>query len=120
MVARGRYVIIPLEKKKLFRREREESEITQIIIYQMEIQDEAAQREDVQRRLKLASILCFTFLAVEVVGGLISGSLAVLSDAAHLSSDLMSFLFALAAGRLASMPGSKDYVSLSLMCVLFF
>lgn len=73
-------------------------------------QNEAIQREDVQRRLKLASILCGIFFIAELVGGIMSGSLAVLSDAAHLASDLMSFLFAVAAGHLASLPGSKTYV----------
>mmetsp|Transcript_11968 Transcript_11968/g.29279 ORF Transcript_11968/g.29279 Transcript_11968/m.29279 type:complete len:457 (+) Transcript_11968:105-1475(+) len=74
------------------------------------VQDnEAIQREDVQRRLKLASVLCGIFLVAELVGGIMSGSLAVLSDAAHLASDLMSFLFAVAAGHLAALPGSKTY-----------
>ena len=84
----------------------------------MERQDEATQRKDVQRRLKLASLLCFIFLWAEVVGGLISGSLAVLSDAAaHLTSDLMSFLFAVAAGHLASMSGTTNYVSGIMSCL---
>lgn len=77
-------------------------------------QSEAIQREDVQRRLKLASILCGIFFIVELVGGIMSGSLAVLSDAAHLASDLMSFLFAVAAGHLAALPGSKTYVRVML------
>ena len=83
----------------------------------MKRQDEATQRKDVQRRLKLASLLCFIFLWAEVVGGLISGSLAVLSDAAHLTSDLMSFLFAVAAGHLASMSGTTNYVSGIMSCL---
>ena len=77
-------------------------------------QSEAIQREDVQRRLKLASILCGIFFIAELVGGIMSGSLAVLSDAAHLASDLMSFLFAVAAGHLAALPGSKTYVRVML------
>ena len=40
------------------------------------------QRQNVIRRLKIASLLCFTFFLVEVAGGLLSGSLAILSDAA--------------------------------------
>mmetsp|Transcript_18854 Transcript_18854/g.54573 ORF Transcript_18854/g.54573 Transcript_18854/m.54573 type:complete len:584 (-) Transcript_18854:70-1821(-) len=70
---------------------------------------EDAQREDVQRRLKIACFLCLIFLVSEIAGGLISGSLAVLSDAAHLFSDLMSFVFAVAAGHMASMPGNATY-----------
>ena len=69
--------------------------------------------DDVQRRLKLASVLCFIVLLSEVTGGYISGSLAVLSDAAHLFGDFMGFVFAVAATYMASMPGSENYVSVS-------
>lgn len=52
------------------------------------------QRQQVLRRLYTATFLCSCFIVVEVVGGLISGSLAVLSDAAHLFADLASFAVA--------------------------
>jgi len=39
---------------------------------------------DKKSRLMLAVILASIFFIVEVVGGLISNSLAILSDAAHL------------------------------------
>ena len=56
-------------------------------------QQEAAsqQQNQVIQRLYVASSLCAIFLIVEVVGGWIAGSLAVLSDAAHLFADLASF-----------------------------
>ncbi len=43
-------------------------------------------------------------LAVEAVGGVLTGSLAVLADAGHLLSDVGSIALALAATRLASRP----------------
>lgn len=61
----------------------------------------------VQRRLKIATVLCFTFLVVEVVGGYLSKSLAILSDAAHLLADLTAFIIALAASRIASLPATS-------------
>ena len=67
------------------------------------------QQEDVLRRLQLASFLCLIFLVSEVFGGMLAGSLAVLSDAAHLFSDLASFVFAVAAGHLAKMPGTATF-----------
>lgn len=67
------------------------------------------QRENVLRRLKVASFLCCTFFLVEVVGGILSGSLAILSDAAHLFSDLAAFLVAIAASHLASLPPNSDF-----------
>ena len=50
----------------------------------------------VMRKLKLATMLCCTFMIVEVIGGLLAGSLAVLSDAAHLLADLASFAASIA------------------------
>jgi len=48
-------------------------------------------------------------MVVEIAGGLISGSLAILSDAAHLFSDLASFVVAIAASHLASLPATSRY-----------
>lgn len=67
------------------------------------------QRAFVLRRLKIASFLCCTFFLVEVVGGLLAGSLAILSDAAHLFADLAAFVVAIAASHLASLPPSSDF-----------
>jgi cobalt-zinc-cadmium efflux system protein len=45
-------------------------------------------------------------LLAELVGGLVTGSLAVLADAGHLLSDVGSIVLALIAARLASLPAS--------------
>jgi cobalt-zinc-cadmium efflux system protein len=45
-------------------------------------------------------------LVAELVGGLLTGSLAVLADAGHLLSDVGSIVLALIAARLASLPAS--------------
>jgi cobalt-zinc-cadmium efflux system protein len=45
-------------------------------------------------------------LVAEVVGGLLTGSLALLADAGHLLSDVASIGLALLAARMAVMPGS--------------
>jgi len=45
-------------------------------------------------------------LLAEVVGGLLTGSLAVLADAGHLLSDVGSIVLALIAARLASLPAA--------------
>lgn len=59
------------------------------------------------RRL-LAIALCLTggFTVAEVVGGLLTGSLALLADAAHMFSDSLSLGVALFAGWLAARPVS--------------
>ena len=60
--------------------------------------------DDTIRRLTCASILCIIFIIVEITGGLLSSSLAILSDAAHLFADLASFIVAILAARLAKVP----------------
>uniref|UniRef100_A0A7S4HR36 Cation efflux protein cytoplasmic domain-containing protein n=1 Tax=Odontella aurita TaxID=265563 RepID=A0A7S4HR36_9STRA len=72
-------------------------------------ESDAIRRKSVLRKLTVASVLCATFLLVEVIGGLISGSLAILSDAAHLLADLASFCVAIAAAHLASLPASETH-----------
>jgi zinc transporter 2 len=67
------------------------------------------ERRQVLKRFQTATVLCLIFMVVEIVGGLIAGSLAVLSDAAHLSSDLASFAVAIAANYLASLPSSSKH-----------
>jgi zinc transporter 2 len=67
------------------------------------------EQQNVQKRLKIASVLCVTFICVEVIGGLIAGSLTVLSDAAHLLADLTAFGVALIASHLASRPASENH-----------
>jgi zinc transporter 2 len=66
-------------------------------------------RRQVLKRLQTATALCLIFMVVEVVGGLMAGSLAILSDAAHLSADLASFAVAIVANYLASLPGSLQH-----------
>ena len=56
--------------------------------------DEEHLRTLVLRRLYIATALCSMFLIVEVIGGWMAESLAILSDAAHLFADLASFAVA--------------------------
>lgn len=52
-----------------------------------------------ERKVLLAFLLTFGFMGVEVVGGLISGSLALLADAGHMLTDAMALALAYAAFR---------------------
>lgn len=51
--------------------------------------------------LRLALVLTFDFLMTEVVGGILTGSLAIISDAAHMFTDAAALAIALAAIRIA-------------------
>ena len=70
---------------------------------------EKLDNDPVLRKLKTATALCFAFMIVEVIGGLLSGSLAVLSDAAHLTADLASFAVAIVAAYLAARPSTEKH-----------
>lgn len=52
-----------------------------------------------ERRLLLSFILIFTFMIVEAVGGILSGSLALLADAGHMLTDAIALALAYAAFR---------------------
>lgn len=58
------------------------------------------------RALRTVLIITAAFLAVEVAGGLLSGSLALLADAGHLLTDVASLALSLVALRLAARPRS--------------
>lgn len=67
----------------------------------------APNRSTSKRALKIAVVLTTTFMVAEVIGGLISGSLALLADAAHMLSDSASLGIALGAIWLAERPATR-------------
>lgn len=62
----------------------------------------------VRRALVVALLLNTAFLAVEAVVGLVTGSLALLSDAAHMVSDVAALAVALGASWLAVRGSSRE------------
>lgn len=56
------------------------------------------------RRLALALSITALYFAAEVAGGILSNSLALLSDAAHMFTDVLALSMALVASRLAARP----------------
>ena len=62
-----------------------------------------------RRWLAAALALIVTFMAVEFVVGLIAGSLALISDAAHMLTDAAAIALALVAIRLAARPAQGGY-----------
>ena len=61
-----------------------------------------------KRSLTIALILITGFMLAEVVGGVVSGSLALLSDAGHMITDAMSLALALFAMNVAERPPSAE------------
>lgn len=56
---------------------------------------DAKERSASMRKLLIAVVLCVIFMTVEVVGGIKANSLAILTDAAHLLSDVAAFAISL-------------------------
>lgn len=57
-----------------------------------------------EKRLMMALVLTATFMVVEVIGGIITQSLALLSDAAHMFTDVTALAISLAAVRIGRRP----------------
>ncbi|KAJ8768324.1 hypothetical protein K2173_021477 [Erythroxylum novogranatense] len=57
--------------------------------------EDAKERSTSMRKLLIAVVLCLIFMTVEVVGGIKANSLAILTDAAHLLSDVAAFAISL-------------------------
>ncbi|KAF3576875.1 hypothetical protein DY000_02031943 [Brassica cretica] len=53
--------------------------------------DDAKERSASMRKLCFVVVLCILFMRIEVVGGINSNSLAILTDAAHLLTDVAAF-----------------------------
>ena len=66
---------------------------------------------DNERRIFLAMLLTGSFMVVEIVGGLISGSLALIADAGHMATDTAALALAWLAFRLSRRPAdaSRSY-----------
>lgn len=62
-----------------------------------------------KHRRKLVLVLCITFsvFAIQVVGAIISGSLALLADAGHMLTDATGVLIALIATFIAALPATS-------------
>nr|XP_014099396.1 zinc transporter 2 [Bactrocera oleae] len=60
--------------------------------------------QDAKFKIVLAITLCCVFMIVEFLGGYMAGSLAIMTDAAHLASDCISFVIGLVAIWLGGRP----------------
>ena len=62
---------------------------------------------DGRRRVAIAAVLTFAFMGVEIVGAVISGSLALLADAAHMLTDAGSLALAWLGYKFAERPADE-------------
>ncbi len=67
-----------------------------------------AGRKAVRRRLGIALLLALSILTIEIVGAIVSNSLALFADAGHVAGDASAILLALGAIWLAGRPGGRQ------------
>jgi zinc transporter 2 len=48
------------------------------------------------KKLWIVSVICLIFMIIEIIGGYLANSIAIMADAAHLLSDLLGFLISIA------------------------
>ena len=63
---------------------------------------------DSERRVRWALLLTAGFMAVEVVGGIVSGSLALIADAGHMLTDTAALTLAYVAFRISRRPATPN------------
>ncbi|XP_014324507.1 zinc transporter 4 [Xiphophorus maculatus] len=63
----------------------------------------------VMKRLIVAAILYLLFMTGEIIGGYVSNSLAIMTDAVHLLADVIGILFSLLALWLSTKPPTKRF-----------
>ena len=61
-----------------------------------------------RRRLWMALAIIVTFLVIEVIGGLLTGSLALLADAGHMLTDALALGLAIFVAHLAQRPATPE------------
>lgn len=75
------------------------------------IEDMRLESRMVMKRLLSVTSVSFTFMCVELVGGWLANSLAILTDAAHLSSDVSGFLISIFSIWIGMIPAKKYSLS---------
>uniref|UniRef100_A0A8C9MU09 Proton-coupled zinc antiporter SLC30A8 n=1 Tax=Serinus canaria TaxID=9135 RepID=A0A8C9MU09_SERCA len=104
-----------LQKNSNEERQQQEAEVTganpayHCHSYSQAYENRKREQHQARRKLCVASVICTFFMIAEITGKYIAGSLAVLSDAAHLLVDLTSFLISLFSLWLTSKPPTKQF-----------
>jgi zinc transporter 2 len=71
--------------------------------------EDEAKRAKAMSALRVALVFCFFFMVAELVGGYVAHSLAILTDAAHLLTDVGGFAMALFSLQVASRAACSRY-----------
>ncbi|XP_039651667.1 zinc transporter 4 isoform X2 [Perca fluviatilis] len=70
---------------------------------------ERIKHKRVMKRLIIAALLYFLFMTGEIIGGYLSNSLAIMTDAVHMLTDVVGILFSLLALWLSTKPPTRRF-----------
>ncbi|KAK5935573.1 hypothetical protein CgunFtcFv8_020924 [Champsocephalus gunnari] len=70
---------------------------------------DSVKHKKVMKRLVMAALLYFLFMTGEIVGGYFSNSLAIMTDAVHMLTDVVGILFSLLALWLSTKPPTSRF-----------
>ncbi|XP_035016397.2 zinc transporter 4 [Hippoglossus stenolepis] len=70
---------------------------------------EMIKHKKVMKRLMVAAVLYLLFMTGEIIGGYVSNSLAIMTDAVHMLTDVVGILFSLLALWLSTKPPTKRF-----------
>jgi len=65
--------------------------------------------EKAKKKLIVVCLVCSCFMIIEFIGGLLANSVAIMTDAAHLLSDLGGFVISIFAIYLSKFPADKTF-----------
>ncbi|GAB5032460.1 zinc transporter [Nannochloropsis oceanica] len=71
--------------------------------------DAKLEQRRVRSKLIAATVFAVVFMSVEIVGGVLAGSLAIVTDAAHLFTDVANFITAIMASHLSETPSTSKH-----------
>lgn len=65
--------------------------------------------KQVLRKLFYVFLLATLIMSVEITGGILSGSISILSDAAHMLSDVLGFVISMVSVWISTLPADSQY-----------
>jgi len=77
--------------------------------HQQKRADTRLEQRRVRCKLIAATVFAVVFMSVEIAGGLLAGSLAIVTDAAHLFTDVANFITAIMASHLSETPSTSKH-----------
>ena len=64
--------------------------------------------KEAMRKLLIACFVSTFFIIVQVTGGILAGSIAIMTDSAHLTSDILGFAISILSLKCAAKPANKE------------